>query len=131
MGCRKEIYKGIFPTVFNKIKKQAEEREIEFNVSIEYIGDLFEKQEQKCALTGIILTLKANTKDTSQTASLDRKDNTKGYIEGNLWWIDKRINKLKSDFPQEEFFMLCEKVARHKSKVKITELASLLGKIKK
>lgn len=129
MVKRGKQYKGIFLTVFNKIKRQAKERGFEFNVTMKYVGDLFEKQGGKCALTGIELTLKKNTKDSSQTASLDRQDSTKGYIEGNLCWVHKRINKLKSNFDQEEFLNLCEKVTNHKimlTKDKLLELLSLL-----
>lgn len=123
-------YKGIFPAVFNKIKKQAKERKIEFNITIEYIGDLFEKQKKQCALTGIALTLKKHTKDNSQTASLDRKNNRFGYVEGNVWWVHKRVNKLKSNFDQEEFLNLCESVTTHKVDGQIEKFTSLLEKIK-
>ena len=104
-------YKGMFLTVFNKIKKQAMRRGIEFSITMEEIGDLFETQNGKCALSGVNLTLKKNTTDTTQTASLDRKDSKKGYVIDNLQWIHKDLNKLKSDFTQSEFIEMCLKVA--------------------
>ena len=110
MPKKPKMYKGITYSYFKRIETQAKKRKISFSITIEYIGDLLEKQKNKCALTGIPLTLKKIARDSTQTASLDRKDNSKGYIEGNLQWVDKRINKLKSDFSQSEFIELCNKV---------------------
>jgi hypothetical protein len=76
------------------------------------------------------LNLKKSTKDTTQTASLDRKDSSKGYIKGNVWWVDKRINKLKSDFEQEEFLLLCKKVANYNQEIQIKKLSELLTALK-
>jgi hypothetical protein len=114
-------YKGMFLTVFNKIKKTALKRGIEFSITMEEIGDLFENQNGKCALSGITLTLKKNTKDTTQTASLDRKDSKKGYMIENLQWIHKDLNKLKSDFSQEEFIEMCLKVTLYMEAIKMAK----------
>lgn len=116
------VYKGIFLTVFNKIKAQAIEREIEFDITMEHIGDLFEEQGGRCILSGIELTLKKHTKDTTQTASLDRKDSSKGYVVGNLQWVHKDLNRLKGTFSQEEFILLCKQVADHKPLQEIMKL---------
>ncbi len=110
------VYKGILLAVFNKIKLQAKERNLSFKISMEYVGDLFESQEGRCALTGKTLTLKKHTTDTSQTASLDRKDSRKGYIRGNLQWVHKDINRLKSDLHETRFIDLCKEVASHSGK---------------
>jgi len=112
------MYKGVLLSVFKRAQNQAKQRKISFSVTLEYIGDLFERQKGLCALTGVPLRLKQVARDFSQTASLDRKDNSKGYIEGNLQWIDKRINKLKSDFTQSEFIDLCNKVIEFQVKTK-------------
>lgn len=126
-------YKGIFLSVFNNMKTKAVKRKIFFDLTIEYIGDLFEKQKGICVYTGEKLTLKKNTKDTSQTASLDRIDSTKGYVVNNVHWVNKKINKLKNNFNEKEFLHLCSIVAKHKktkvfNKEKINELAKLLMK---
>lgn len=114
-------YKGIFFSTFNTIKRNAERRKIPFNITIEYIGDLFEKQKGYCNLTGFKLELKKNPKDWTQTASLDRKDSSKGYIIGNLQWIHKKINKLKVDFPEYEFIELCYQIVEYQEKKKVEQ----------
>lgn len=48
----------------------------------------------------------------ASTASLDRKDSTKGYVPGNTQWVHLVINDMKSDFSQQEFVDWCTLVAR-------------------
>ena len=45
------------------------------------------------------------------TASLDRIDSSKGYVKGNVQWVHKDINKMKTDFEQSIFIKLCKSVA--------------------
>lgn len=49
-----------------------------------------------------------------QTASLDRIDSSKGYIEGNIQWIHKELNWLKNDLDEMVLVDWCEKITRHK-----------------
>lgn len=47
------------------------------------------------------------------TASLDRIDSSKGYVEGNVHWVHKDINIMKWDFPLETFIKMCKFVAEN------------------
>lgn len=44
------------------------------------------------------------------TASLDRIDNTKGYLEDNVQFVHKDINRMKWAHSQQYFIELCSKV---------------------
>lgn len=122
-GCIKQcneksaLWKGhgeISSRVWTSIKTSAKIRKIEFCISIEYIWDLFLEQKGKCALTGRELILKTPSQCYSQrTASLDRIDNTKGYIIGNVQWIHKDINWMKGKFPLDTFLKVCKDVASY------------------
>ena len=48
------------------------------------------------------------------TASLDRIDSKKGYIEGNVQWVHKNVNKMKMDLDEKEFFSIVKQVYEHK-----------------
>jgi hypothetical protein len=126
-GCltyenRKEVYnwKGfgdIHHSYWLRLKKGSKRRGIDFNISIEDAWKLFEKQNRKCALTGELLVFAdtiANWKLGKCTASLDRINSSQGYIEGNIQWVHKDINKMKSDWDQITFVELCRKVVEHK-----------------
>jgi len=112
---KQEIYKGILSLVFNKIKSSAKSRKIDFDITIQQVGDLFEKQQKKCALTGIELILKKNLTDNKATASLDRKDSKKGYTIENLHWVHKDVNKMKMDFKLDYFYYICELINKNKN----------------
>ena len=48
-----------------------------------------------------------------QTASLDRIDPTKGYIEGNIQWVHKDVNRMKMDFTETRFLELVNLIANN------------------
>lgn len=91
--------------LFNKSNRHR----VECCVTIEQGWDLFLKQNKKCALSGIELTFgKVSSKNT---ASLDRIDNSKGYILGNIQWVHKHINFMKRNYDQDYFVNLCKLIA--------------------
>src|SRR5580692_6046027 len=49
-----------------------------------------------CPVLGIPLFRQGGTR-TANSPSLDRLDNTKGYVKGNVWVISWRANKLKGE----------------------------------
>lgn len=97
------------------IKNNCKNKNRRFNLSIEYLWELYQKQNGKCALTGeSIYFLNGNTKAGKDvTASLDRIDSSIGYEIGNVQWVHKHINKIKQDLPQDLFIKLCKQVAKH------------------
>lgn len=98
---------GLSGTHLLSIKSGASKRNLSFNLSAEFLWNLFESQKGKCALTGIDIILvnkiKNNNVDWSViTASLDRKDSNKGYTEDNVQWVHKEVNRLKNNYSLEE-----------------------------
>lgn len=113
-GIDHPSYKGlkyVSRTYFSQIKNNAKKRNLDFSIDIEYIDDLMSIQETKCALTGLPIEI-GNTKSAS-TASLDRIQNNFGYVEGNVQWLHKDINRMKSDFSSEYFKSLCMAVCKN------------------
>lgn len=111
-------YEGISGSLWNRIKKTAMARQKQFDVSIEYAWGVYIKQNGKCALTGMELYLAKTIKELKcqkNTASLDRIDSTKAYIEGNIQWVHKDINCMKWDYDQKYFIKMCKLVANNNS----------------
>ena len=46
-------------------------------------------------------------------ASLDRIDSSLGYIEGNVQWVERKVNIIKRELKQEEFIKLCQDIVNH------------------
>lgn len=90
----------------------AEKRGLTFEVTVEEGWGLFEEQQRRCALSGIELTF-GNSINRNITASLDRIDSSKGYSLGNVQWVHKRINLMKSSLSDEEFRAWCHRVTMH------------------
>jgi len=96
-------------------KAGARERGLPWRVSAEYLYDLYVKQERRCALSGIKISLKRTrnpgTRSYPQTASIDRIDSDGGYIEGNVQWVHKDVNLMKNKFDQGYFVSMCKRIA--------------------
>lgn len=112
VGKASQNWKGVgdIPSSFlSSLRGHAKKREIEFDLTLEYIWHLFCQQEQRCALTGILLEFSERFRVPGQngTASLDRIDSSRGYVEGNVQWVHKDVNFMKQSLTQERFITLC------------------------
>lgn len=114
-GKNHHLFKGfgeISQATFNKIRQKAIDRNIDFDITINQLNDLFLRQKKKCAISGVEIKFKDSHKD-KQTASLDRIDSSKPYIVSNLQWVHKTINQMKWTIDQKEFVEWCKVVAKH------------------
>ena len=105
----------ITKSFWTPIQRQAERRGIPFEITREQVWNIFEKQKRRCALSGVELRFSTNIRDQrgTQTASLDRIDNTRGYISGNVQWVHKYVNIMKNVMTQEDFLTWCRRIARY------------------
>lgn len=109
-GKNNYLWKGIgniSGRYLGQIKRSAKKRNKEYAISDEYLWNLYLKQNKKCALSGIDIRFGI---DGDATASLDRIDSIKGYIEGNVMWVHKHINIMKNTFSIEYFLKLCKEI---------------------
>ena len=96
------------------IKRNASNRNIAFEVTIEFAWDLYLKQEEKCAITKVPILLRSFWKDIHlNTASFDRIDSNDIYRDGNVQWVHKVVNVMKGKLSTQEFKSWCELVARN------------------
>lgn len=102
-------YMELPKSIFCQYKANAARRNIDFNITIEYMYHLYEKQNKKCFFTDIELSF--NPKNNN--ASLDRINSTIGYVEGNLIWVYKPLNTMKRSLSIDEFIKYCCLIAKH------------------
>lgn len=91
---------------WNAVRASADKRGYPFDITIEGAYEVFEAQGGRCALSGMPIELNI-------TASLDRIDSSQGYHVENIQWLHKDINRLKSNWPENQFIELCRKVAQY------------------
>ena len=109
-------YKEISGNFWFELMQNAKVRNIEFNLKIEDIWELFELQNKKCKLSGLSIGFGLedgmnSRKDT--TASLDRIDSKKEYTIDNVQWVHKKINMMKQALSDSEFIYFCKAVANN------------------
>lgn len=94
------------------IKRGAESRKIEFNITQEEAYDLFLKQNRKCKLSNVDISFAKCASDhffkKMTTASLDRIDSKKGYYKENIQWVHKYVNIMKWQMTNQEFIEWCK-----------------------
>jgi len=76
------------------------EGEENIGVLIKYLNSLYQKQDGKCALTGLPMTVKQNT---PFVASVDRINSSLGYTYGNIWLTCWWANQMKTNYSLDEF----------------------------
>lgn len=114
-------YEGISGTLMAHLRSCAGEkkrgRELEFELTPEFLWELYEVQGRRCALSGLPIVFATDwgrkKHREEQTASLDRIDNDKGYVEDNVQWLHKDVNWMKGTFDQARFRLLCMSVASY------------------
>lgn len=91
-------------SVFSKARKRAEARGLDFTIDrLDY------PVPERCPVLGLPL----DWSDWNHTPTLDRVDNSLGYIPGNVVVISMRANALKGDASLEELEALVRYVKSH------------------
>ena len=112
---KKDIYSQ-FRYHLNNAKRHTDNKDL-IDLDLEYLKTLWDNQQGKCAVTGIELkikhihTKKQRTDKSPYQASLDRIDNSKGYVKGNVRFVCYMFNIARNDFTDTDVIEFCKKVA--------------------
>lgn len=99
-------------TMLQDAKKRARAKGLDFDISIEDI-----KVPAVCPVLGIPL-FKMGGKRTDNSPSIDRVDNSLGYLKGNIMIISSRANLLKNNGTLEEFKSIVKYMEGHNAVVR-------------
>lgn len=88
------------------LKGSSKERGLEFDISLSEFKRIY--NTKRCFYTGKKLIHGTNF-------SLDRVDNTKGYISGNVVACDKAFNLIKNNLTIEQIKYLYKGLIKHKN----------------
>lgn len=67
---------------------------------------------ERCPILGFVMVRAGGTRCLSP--SVDRLDNSRGYVRGNVWVISDRANRLKSDATLSELRLLVSSLERRR-----------------
>ena len=112
---------------FKSVKRRAKEKGIEFKISANYLLKLY-PADGRCPVLGTKMKFLG---DKDNSASVDRIDNRKGYIVGNVAWISNQANTMKSDYSVEELIAMGDWLKKMSLTVRATQVrVSILRIIK-
>lgn len=86
----------------NAIRSRAKRDGIEFDLPLELLINLWEKQNHKCFYTDITLVPTIGNGKRPDSPSVDRVNSSRGYLSGNVVICASRINSIKYDMTMTE-----------------------------
>lgn len=112
-----------FRYFINKAKSRKNKKFGEYNITLEYLKEIWEKQNGICPYTRLKMDLCINTqskniKSKINKASLDRIDSSKGYLQGNVEFVCLGVNYAKNGFPKEQAMDFFNKIMNNKLEIK-------------
>lgn len=91
-------------------------------VTVETIIEMWNAQGGMCAVTGIPMThIYGRGRGVMTNASLDRKDNDKGYEVGNVRLVCKAVNLMKNSMSDSDLRNWCRAILRGAEPINISE----------
>lgn len=116
---RRDVFSS-FRWYIRRILLRAEKKNYTSDITVEYLKELWERQNATCPLSGWILNLPHSSETWSEnnpfsirSASLDRIDNNIGYMKGNVRFIAVIANYARNTFSDEEVIEFCNSVTDH------------------
>jgi hypothetical protein len=91
----------------------------EVKVKLDYVYEIGEKQGWKCAASGVDLEFTRGGSNwggkwcNPKSCTIDRIDNQKGYIPGNIQLITWESNCLRGNIDWDDFVNLCKQIAKN------------------
>jgi hypothetical protein len=82
------------------------------DIDYDFLLDLWDKQDGKCALTNIPMVHKFHQLNA---VSIDRINSSKGHVKGNIQLVCKAINLMKNTHTNEEVFQFLEVIKNGQS----------------
>ena len=109
--------------------KHSKHAETGFDLTLEYLRDLWHQQDGKCVLTGWEIVLPNSTYDYYVTdkwanrgyrnASLDRIDSSGGYTMGNVRWVALIVNVMRSNYSDAQLLQTCQAILDHAQAMRV------------
>ena len=112
-GSNKHGSRDIYGLMFTRWRKNAIFVGRSFTITIDYLQGLLEKQDYRCAYTGVEMKCPKSWNEYHyemrrdwRLISLDRIDSEIGYVSGNVHFVTTFINKAKGTIPHGDFQLI-------------------------
>lgn len=104
--------KSRFSKLAAMAKNRAKSKSLDYNIDGAFLLDLYEGQEQCCALTGRLLELAPSDEFIvhPNAPSVDRIIPSEGYTKGNVRLITYQCNMALGEYGDEHLYSLCQDI---------------------
>jgi hypothetical protein len=104
---------------FRPMLRKAKQRPKDFDLTLEHLKDVWDSQGGICPFTGFELEFRtydgeSDTPLNIKSASLDRIDNSKGYVKGNVRFVSVMFNFARNKFSDEEVIEFAQAVIENR-----------------
>jgi hypothetical protein len=90
---------------FYNLQGRAKTSRITFNLTLEYVEELFAEQNGRCYWLGVEMLLEGPPRHPMKF-SIDRLIPELGYVQGNVVWTTNFANRARGNLPAEEFTVI-------------------------
>ncbi|MBO48324.1 MAG: hypothetical protein CMD57_04985 [Gammaproteobacteria bacterium] len=104
VNTKDALIRAFIAKSIGQAKKRARKKHLDFNITNEYLLDIF-PQDLICPVLKIKMQIGSNG-GKENTPSIDRTNNSKGYVKGNIKWISTKANILKSSLSKKDVELL-------------------------
>lgn len=113
-GNKKWVTNNILNYRLVSAKNRAKYKNLEFNITLNDLEELFKEQNYICPYSGLELTHSYDGNKLN-TISLDRIDSNKGYTKDNIQIISSLVNEMKNSLDNNDFLIMIKKIYEYKS----------------
>ena len=93
---------------------RAKKKNLYIDITLEYLKQLWNKQEGKCALTNFPMSYQqSNGKRNPYSLSIDKIDPNKGYEVGNVQFVCFAANMMKGELSLSELKKFCQAIIKN------------------
>ena len=105
---KRNTLRGALNSKVSAARQRARNKNLPFDLDVNFVNDMWESQSGKCALTGKQMTYRGNknSQESFDSFSIDRIDSTKGYTRDNIQLVKWGVNSIKSSMSMDVFFKL-------------------------
>jgi hypothetical protein len=101
---------------FHGAKNRAISKNIPFDLTIDYLQDLWKSQDGNCKISGLKMTHTILHGKLDTNASIDKINPSLGYVEGNVQFVCNRANMMKSNMPLDNLIYFCKLIIENNEK---------------
>ena len=105
----------MFGRAFRSAKRRALQRNISFDITMDYLIELYNSQDGKCFYSGErINVVKENENRTHDPfkMTLDCLVPQKGYVRGNVVWCAYCVNSMKQKMSISKMLSVCSSISK-------------------